>query len=80
MEDLIVSMIDINDLNVISILKNVTKTPLAKAKHLKEFKKQVTKIVKTRQKMLNSNFYKYFYSHLRILYISFYSSGHVCVY
>jgi histone acetyltransferase (RNA polymerase elongator complex component) len=81
MEDLIASMIDTSDLNGVLVLKNVTETPLAKAKlHAKESKKQVMKIVKTRQKTLNSNFYKYFYSHLRVFYILFYSSGHICVY
>ncbi len=80
-EDLITSMIDTSDSNVVLVLKNVTKTPLVKATpYAKEFKKQVTKIVKTRQKTFNSNFYKYFYSYLRILYILFYSSGYVCSY
>jgi hypothetical protein len=48
-EDLIASMINISNLNVILILKNVRKTLLAKVKpHAKKFKIQVTKIVKTR--------------------------------
>jgi hypothetical protein len=80
-EDLIVSMIDTSDLNVVLILKNVTEISFTKVKlHAKKSKKQVMKIVKTKQKMLNSNFYKFFYSHLRVFYISFYSSRHVCVY
>jgi hypothetical protein len=49
MEDLIANMIDTSNLNIVSVFKNVTETPLAKAKpHAKESKKQVTKIVKTR--------------------------------
>jgi hypothetical protein len=77
MEDLIVSIINTSILNVVLVLKNVIETLLIKAKpHAKDF----IKIIKTRQKTLNSNFYKYFYSHLRIFYILFYLNRYICVY
>jgi hypothetical protein len=60
-EDLIASMINTSDLNVVLILKNIIETSFAKVKpHVKKSKKQVTKIIKTRQKTFNSNFYKFF--------------------